>query len=81
MIDGFEDDLARVELGDGRLLDLPRSWLPAEALEGDHLTVSSDGHGLVQFSLDPDATRAALERNQAALDQLNSQDPGGDLKL
>ena len=43
VIDALEDQLARVELEDGRLIDLPTSWLPSLARAGDHLTAQSDG--------------------------------------
>ena len=79
VIDGFEEDLARVEWGE-RLLDLPRAWLPKDAQEGDHLTVKAEG-GLVSFTVDRAATRRALKRNQAALDALTTNDAGGEVSL
>ena len=81
VIDALEDQLARVELEDGRLIDLPTAWLPSSARAGDHLTAESDGDGVVRFTLDPIRTRVALKRNQAALERLNSSDTGGDLHL
>ena len=81
VIDALEDQLARVELEDGRLIDLPATWLPSLARAGDHLTAESDGDGVVRFALDPIRTTAALKRNQSALESLNSSDTGGDLHL
>ena len=81
VIDALEDQLARVELEDGRLIDLPASWLPSLARVGDHLAAESDGDGVMRFTVDPIRTRAALERNQALLETLNQTDPGGDLHL
>ena len=81
VIDALEYQLARVELEDGRLIDLPTSWLPSLARAGDHLTAQSDGDGVVRFTVDPIRTRAALKRNQEALETLNQTDTGGDLHL
>ncbi|MFC5849570.1 DUF3006 domain-containing protein [Deinococcus petrolearius] len=80
VIDDFEDDLARVEWGE-RSLDLPKSWLPKGAREGDHLTIDADGDGQVTFTVDAAATRQARTQNQAALDRLNTDDQGGDITL
>ncbi len=81
VIDGFETDLARVELDDGRTLEIPRTWLPSNAQEGDWVTIESDGEGHTTFTIDVRATRAARERNQNNLDALNAQDMGGDVHL
>ncbi len=81
VIDGFETDLARVELDDGRTLEIPRTWLPSSARAGDWVTIESDGEGHTIFTIDEQATRAARERNQNNLDALNARDPGGDVNL
>ncbi|PYE48372.1 DUF3006 domain-containing protein [Deinococcus yavapaiensis] len=79
VIDGFEADLARVEW-EGRLLDLPRAWLPSQAQEGDYLRVHAHD-GTVTFTLDVEASKRALSTNQAALNALNAADDGGDVQL
>jgi Protein of unknown function (DUF3006) len=61
VIESIESDLAICTLLDGRQLDLPRSWLPETIREADHLDVSSDGQGLVQFSINAEATQTALK--------------------
>lgn len=80
VIDGFEGALARVEW-DARLLDLPRTWLPQAAAEGDHLSVELTGAGCIRFEVDAAATRRARQAYQARLDQLNAGDPGGNVDL
>jgi hypothetical protein len=76
IVDSIEHDLAICTLPDGRNIDVPLAWLPNDTNRGDHLEVSSDGEGLVQFSIDIAATKAMLERNRQALERLNT---GNDL--
>jgi Protein of unknown function (DUF3006) len=76
IVDSIEHDLAICTLPDGRNIDVPLAWLPEETIPGDHIEVSSDGEGLVQFGIDIAATQEMLERNRQALKQLNS---GNDL--
>jgi hypothetical protein len=71
IVDSIEHDLATCALMDGRNIDVPLAWLPFETRPGDHLEVSSDGEGLVQFSIDIVATQNKLEQNRKALEQLN----------
>lgn len=81
VITAFEEDLARLELPpDGELLVM-RSWLPKEAIEGHHLEVTLLGDGMLQFTIDHEATEAARQLSRSLLEQLNKNDPGGDLKL
>lgn len=80
VIDGFEHDLARVEW-DGRVLDLPRAWLPRAAAEGDHLRAEVKEDGLVCLEIDASATRSARQAAQTQLDALNAQAPGGEIIL
>lgn len=84
-IDRFESDLAVVELGDGRFLDLPRWMLPAEAAEGMQLVVQSHtdegGARILNIAVDHAATEAAREEVQAMVERLRSRDPGGDIEL
>jgi hypothetical protein len=81
IVEAIEHDLAICSMPDGRSLDVPRAWLPEGLREGDHLDVASDGQGLVQFSLNREATRVALEANTATLERLNANDPGGNVNL
>jgi Protein of unknown function (DUF3006) len=81
IVDSIEHDLATCSMPDGRPLDVPRDWLPEGVREGDHLDVASDGLGLVQFSINREATQAALEANTTSLEQLNANDPGGNVNL
>jgi hypothetical protein len=76
IVDSIEHDLAICTLPDGRNIDVPLVWLPKDTNPGDHLEVSSDGEGLVQFSIDLAATQEMLERNRQALEQFNT---GNDL--
>lgn len=80
VIDGLEGHLARVEW-DARCLDLPRTWLPHAAAEGDHLSVELTGDGCVRFEVDAVATRRARQAYQAQLDALNASGTGGDVDL
>ena len=77
IVDSIEHDLALCTLPDGRNIDVPLAWLPKETIPGDHLEVSSDGEGLVQFGIDLAATQAMLEQNRQALEQLNTGDDLG----
>jgi hypothetical protein len=81
IVDSIEHDLAICSMPDGRSLDVPRAWLPEGVREGDHLDVVSDGQGLVQFSINREATQAALEANTTSLERLNASDPGGNVNL
>jgi Protein of unknown function (DUF3006) len=63
IVDSIEHDLATCTLIDGRNIDVPLAWLPKEMILGDHLEVSSDGEGLVQFGIDIAATQGRLEQN------------------
>jgi hypothetical protein len=81
IVESIEHDLAICSMPDGRPLDVPRAWLPEGLREGDHLDVASDGLGLVQFSINREATQTALEANTATLERLNANDAGGDVSL
>jgi hypothetical protein len=81
IVDSIEGDFASCSMPDGRLLDVPRDWLPEHVREGDHLDVSSDGQGLVQFSINTEATQTALNANTEMLERLNATDSGGDVNL
>jgi hypothetical protein len=81
VIDDFEDGLVRLETPDLGQLILPRAWLPINAHPGDHLDVSADQNGLVQFTINPEATRAAFDQARTQLEALTKNDTGGDITL
>ncbi len=72
-IDRFEESWAVLELPDGTTFNFPRSLLPEEAKEGDVL--------YFEVSIDEEATRKCREHIQELLDDLESQDKGGDIEL
>lgn len=80
-LEGFEGELALLDGPAGRL-DLPRSWLPAGAREGDRLRVQAEP-GLVRLEVDERATRLARERVAALRAELRARsgDDGADLSL
>ena len=88
VVDGLEEDTARVEENGGRMLTVPRWLLPAEAKEGDVLRVTralGPGSSTVTIATDPEATRAALGRSKAQVEKIaeasRKRDPGGDVVL
>ncbi len=81
VIDSFEQDLARVELDDGRTIDLLRAWLPNTARIGDHIEWEITPTGKLLFRIDTVATTAAREKNQNQLNALNSTDNNQDIKI
>lgn len=84
-VDRFEGDLAVVEIGDGRFLDLPRWMLPDDAGEGAHLVVRSrsgqNGARMLDVAVDHAATEAARHEIHGTLERLRGRDPGGDIAL
>lgn len=60
IIDRFEGEFARVELSDGKVVDMPRCLLPQEAVEGDVITIS----------VDPDETASRKKRIDNLMGQL-----------
>lgn len=82
IVDRIEDDLAVLE-GPDATLELPASWLPAGAGEGDVLRVEVGRDGAssrVDLRLDPDA-RAAREAELRDLRESIPEGPAGDLSL
>ncbi len=73
IIDRFEESWAVLELPDGTTFNFPRSLLPEEVKEGDILHF--------EVSIDEEATRKRREHIQELLDDLKSQDKGGDTEL
>jgi hypothetical protein len=84
-VDRLEGDLAVVEIGDKRFLDLPRWMLPDDAGEGAHLLVRSrsgrNGARVLELTVDHGATQAARQEVHATLERLRGRDSGGDIEL
>lgn len=80
VVDGIEGHLARVELEDGELVDLPLSSLPDGVREGDVLRMHEEGG---DFTLEIDHTETARRRAgaQAQLDALNGKALDGEINL
>jgi len=88
VVDGLEEDTARVEEDGGRIIAVPRWLLPAEAREGVVLRVTrvaGAGSSTVTIAADPEATRAALDASKAQVERIatasRKRDPGGDVVL
>lgn len=74
-VDSLSDGIARVEVG-GRTLEIPASWLPGDAAEGDVLSfrsVRDKDTSRLQLTLDPQATDQARNRIKSKLDQLRQR--------
>ncbi|MCK6526776.1 DUF3006 domain-containing protein [Myxococcota bacterium] len=80
VVDAFEGDLARVELAPGRVLDLPRAWLPRAAREGDHVAVEVVSDGTVRFAVDAEATANARRGAGDLLDSV-AEEPPDDFRI
>ena len=88
VVDGLEEDAARIEEDGGRMITVPRWLLPAEAREGAVLRVTralGSGSSTVTIATDPEATRAALDASKAQVERIaqasRKRDPGGDVVL
>ena len=84
-LDRFEDDQAVLELSPGTTLNVPRSWLPSQAREGDvlRLRVREDVSGTSSFvSFRVDAAKTAERREEVeALRSTLPKAPEGDVEL
>lgn len=88
VIDGLEEDAARIEEDGARILTVPRWLLPAEAREGQVLQVTrslATGASTVTFTVDDAATAAATSASAAQVEKIakasKSRDAGGDVVL
>jgi hypothetical protein len=75
-IDRFEGDgkeIAVLLTDDGQTINFPRALLPKGAHAGDVLTFA--------IERDAGATQRVARETKAVQDELQSRDPGGDLKL
>lgn len=73
IIDRFEGNWAVLELPDGTTFSFPRHLLPSEVKEGDVLKLD--------ISIDKEETEKRRKQAQRLLDELKSQDKGGDIEL
>ncbi len=74
-VDSLSDGVARVESAAGTL-EIPASWLPGDAREGDVLSLRSDRNrdsSSLRLTLDPQATEQARDRIRSKLDQLRQR--------
>lgn len=82
ILDRVEDD-ARAVLepasGEG-CLEIPRTWLPVDAAEGDVIRVERAERGLIRFRVDAEASADRRERMRELRDRI-PRGPGGDLEL
>ncbi len=81
VIDDFENQVARLETAELEQLIIPRAWLPSDARPGDHLQIDADQAGLIQITIDHQATQAAFEAARESLESLTASDDGKDLQL
>ena len=85
-LDRFDDgDWAVLEVDANRTFRIPRSWVPAEAKEGDVLRVNEDRNASatvsgVNMAIDAEATRERLHRVED-LRQRIPRAPKGDVSL
>lgn len=88
-VDTLEESTASVEHDGGRVFNVPRSLLPADAREGDildvRITTSSDtGRDVVTVTvrIDRVATKAATSASARQVKRApRGNDPGGDIRL
>jgi hypothetical protein len=87
-IDGLEESTARIEEDGHRIITVPRWLLPAEAREGQILTVTraaASGSSTVTFTIDEGATSAAKAKSGAQVEKIakasKRRDGGGDVAL
>ena len=89
IIDGIEDEVARLEVEGERTITLPRALLPAAARDGLVLTVRREPEGrdrvTITIEIDRDATTAARRASKAQVAAIEAEskkrDGGGDVKL
>ena len=75
-IDGLEGDYARVELPDGTTEDRKVDRLPAGVKEGDVLRETDAG-----LEIDHKGTRSRKKKAQTKLDEVNEEEPAGEIRL
>jgi len=84
VIDRIEDGWAALEDENGTVFNVPVSWLPPEAKEGDVLNASTEdptsGTRTLRFTLDP-AARADQQKKARELRDSLPRGPKGDVAL
>ncbi|MDQ3396854.1 MAG: DUF3006 domain-containing protein [Deinococcota bacterium] len=84
-VDRFEDGgWAVLESDDGRVIDLPRAFLPEEARAGDVIRLETAYGGetsVLILRLDREAADAQRDASGRLLARLRGKDPGGDIEL
>lgn len=80
VVDAIEGRLARVELQDGQVVDLPLASLPGGVREGDVLRMEEEG-GDFTLEIDHEETARRRAQGQAQLDALNRAAPAGEIDL
>lgn len=84
-VDAIDEQVARVEVDGGAVVQLPRWLLPADAREGDVLRVRHARGGersRLAIARDADATRDGRARSAAQVAALPvASDGGGDIAL
>lgn len=85
-IDSIEEGIAAVEESGGRMVRVPAWLLPADAREGDVVSVTReerDGAAVLTLRLDRPATEQALRRSREQVEGTPPQphDPGGPIVL
>ena len=92
IIDSLEEDSAQIEEDGARVIHVPRSLLPPGVREGDVLAVGLEQQRRgkreavrVTITLDPDATRDAMEKSRKQVKRASKEsrkrDSGGDVVL
>ena len=89
IIDGIEDEVARLEVEGERTITLPRALLPAAARDGLVLRVRREPEGrdrvTITIEIDREATSAARRASKAQVAALDAEsrkkDAGGDVNL
>lgn len=89
IIDGIEDEVARLEVEGERTITLPRALLPAAARDGLVLKVRREPEGrdrvTITIEIDRSATEAARRTSKAQVAAIEAEsrkkDGGGDVAL
>ncbi len=71
--EGKQKSIAVLVTDDGQSINLPRALLPPGAKAGDVLSLALEA--------DPEATRKLAEETRKVQQDLETTDPGGDIKL
>lgn len=85
MVDSLEEGVAFIEVDGREMVHLPGWMIPANAREGDVLSVThvaGSDESTLAIRIDRDATRAAMERSRAQVSRPGAKhDPGGNIRL